>query len=327
MGEDDMPLVLRAGARASGGGPVQGAVEHPARKPVFETKRSRGLRHLIDLAMVERAIKLSHPLCAKRNRRMAIFANDLIGIHINQFGVYELEELDILFDFLGPLKETFAAGTCLDIGANIGNHSLYFSPRFATVHSFEPHPATFRLLDFNVGGIGNVVAHDFGLGDSRGTFVLRENPTNLGNSSITGDSLGGAHDIEIRLECVDGLNLDLGSLCFVKIDVEGFEASVIRGAINTIRAHEPLIVLEQHEAEFVDGSTPSIAILQDLGYRFCWHHAGTLAKSTYLRRLANLRELLVGRKHRIFTGTPVPRRNHPMLIAVPARFAALVVSR
>jgi hypothetical protein len=35
-----------------------------------------------------------------------------------------------------------------------------------------------------------------------------------------------------------GLNLDLGTLCFVKIDVEGFETSVPRGAINAIKGHE-----------------------------------------------------------------------------------------
>jgi len=296
-------------------------------KSVFETKRSRGLGYLIDLAIVERVIGLSQPLSAKRNRKMAIFANDLIGISINQFGVYEKEELDILFDFLAPLQEIFAAGSCLDIGANIGNHSIYFAPIFATVHSFEPHPATFRLLDFNVSGIGNVVAHNFGLGDSKGTFTLRENPTNLGGSAIADGSVGGAGDIEIRVERVDGLDLDLRALCFVKIDVEGFEASVLRGAIDTIRAHEPLIVLEQHESEFVDDTTPSIATLQDLGYRFCWHHAGTRATSRYLRRLANLRELLAGRKHQIFTGTSVPKRNHSMLIAVPPRFAALLAPR
>ena len=115
-------------------------------------------------------------------------------------------------------------------------------------------------------------------------------------------------------------------LCFVKIDVEGFEINVLKGAIETITAHQPLIVLEQHEGEFVDGTTPSIAFLRDLGYRFCWHHAGTRASSRYLRQLANLGELVVGRKHRIFTGTSVPKKNHPMPIAVPGRFASSLLS-
>lgn len=292
---------------------------------VFETKRSRGLGHLVDLAMVEHVIQRSHPLSARRNRPMAIFANDLIGICINQFGVYESEELDILFAFLAPLRETFAAGTCLDIGANIGNHSLQFAPLFAAVHSFEPHPQTFRLLDFNVEGVGNVVAHEIGLGESTGTFTLHESPANLGHSTIS--AAGAPGDIRIRVERLDDLRLDLSKLCFVKIDVEGFEASVLRGASESIRAHQPLIVLEQHESEFVDGTTPAIAILQALGYGFCWHHAGTRATSKLLRRLANLGELLAGRTHRIFTGVQVPTRSYSMLIAVPPRFAELLARR
>ena len=294
---------------------------------VFETKRSRGVGYLVDLAMVERVIQRSHPLSARRNRKMAIFANDLIGICINQFGIYESEELDILFDFLSPLKETFAAGTCLDIGANIGNHSLYFAPLFRAVHSFEPHPEIFRLLDFNLSGIGNVVAHPIGLGESGGIFTLHENPTNLGSSSIAPASAAGSGDIAIRVERLDALGLDLQDLCFIKIDVEGFEASVLRGASDAIATHQPLIVLEQHEWEFVDGTTPAIALLQELGYGFCWHQAGTGTTSRVLRRLANLGELLAGRTHRIFAGTPVPRASYSMLIAVSPRFAKLLAPR
>lgn len=275
--------------------------------------------------MVEHITKRSHPLAATRNRKMAIFANDLIGISINQFGTYEKEELDILFDFLTPLKETFRTGTCLDVGANIGNHSLYFAPRFATVHAFEPHPATFRILDFNVSGVANVVAHNFALGDAKGTSALQEFATNMGSSRIAVASESAPHEVPIVVDRVDDLNVDLGSLCFIKIDVEGFEPSVLRGALSAIAAHQPLIVLEQHESEFVDGSTPSITLLRGLGYTFCWHHAGTRAGSTFVRRLANLAELVVGRQHRIFTGAQVPRRNHPMLIAVPARFTAALL--
>jgi len=245
-------------------------------KSVFETKRSRGLGYLIDLAIVERVIGLSQPLSAKRNRKMAIFANDLIGISINQFGVYEKEELDILFDFLAPLQETFAAGSCLDIGANIGNHSIYFAPIFATVHSFEPHPATFRLLDFNVSGIGNVVAHNFGLGDSKGTFTLRENPTNLGGSAIADGSVGGAGDIEIRVERVDGLDLDLRALCFVKIDVEGFEAEVVRGLSQPVKA-----LSIEYTPECMESTLACVDHLATLGES---EHNFSLAESMELSR-------------------------------------------
>ena len=40
-------------------------------------------------------------------------------------------------------------GTVLDIGANIGNHSLFFSNYFYKVLSFEPHPKIFKVLAIN----------------------------------------------------------------------------------------------------------------------------------------------------------------------------------
>lgn len=50
---------------------------------------------------------------------MAIFSHDLIGIQINQFGVYEEDALDILFEYFLPLRKEFERGLALDIGANI----------------------------------------------------------------------------------------------------------------------------------------------------------------------------------------------------------------
>jgi FkbM family methyltransferase len=279
----------------------------------------------MDLAMAERVVALSRRHSAERGSKMAIFANDLIGAYINQFGVYEKEELDILMEFLAPLHDAFRQGTCLDIGANIGNHALFFARYFARIEAFEPNPATFQLLSFNVGRLGNIVAHPFGLGVARGTFHMHEDPSNLGGSHIGEKSAAGGVDIQV--ERLDDLAVDLSGLCFIKMDVEGFEASVIQGGARTIETHRPLIVLEQHESEFIDGSTQSVALLERMGYRFCWHRAGSRAKNTVLRRLHNLRELVAGRTHRIFTGEQVPKQNHSMLIAVPQRFWETLRSR
>jgi len=70
------------------------------------------------------------------------------------------------------------------------------------------------------------------------------------NSAIAAGSARASVHIEVRIECLDALDVDLGSLCLVKVDVEGFEASVLRGGINAIAADQPLIVLEQHESDF-----------------------------------------------------------------------------
>jgi hypothetical protein len=153
-------------------------------RSLFEVTKRRSLGHLIDVLIASRTMAVSRRHYAQRNHRMAIFANDLVGISINQFGFYERDELDVLFEFLSPLAALFRNGTAFDIGANIGNHSVYFSKRFKLIHSFEPNPHAFQLLTLNSKRLNKVVTHNIGLGDFKGTFDLLENPTNVGGSPI-----------------------------------------------------------------------------------------------------------------------------------------------
>jgi FkbM family methyltransferase len=251
---------------------------------------------------------------------MAIFANDLIGIDINQFGLYERTELELVFDFLEPLRDHFATGTALDIGGNIGNHALFFARLFRTVHSFEPNPTTYELLCFNARWVRNVQTHAVGLGDERGSFDLFEITENIGGSSIREGDRSIQPVVQIQVERLDDLDMATDALCFVKIDVEGFEPRVLRGAERTICKCQPLIMLEQHESEFVGGSTPSIEMLGSWGYRFCWQQPHAPAGGWLLRRWQNLREAFAGRHYAIATASCVPCINHSMLIAVPPRF-------
>ena len=87
------------------------------------------------------AAKLQKPL-------QAVFANDTIGSFINVDGVFEKYQLEVLTDFLNRMNFSFNNKHCIDVGANIGNHSLYFSDLFSRVTSFEAHPKVFKLLEF-----------------------------------------------------------------------------------------------------------------------------------------------------------------------------------
>jgi FkbM family methyltransferase len=288
---------------------------------LYQTVRSYTLETLFQRRIAKWIGDRSLRLQQQRGYRMAIFANDLIGININQFGIYEGEELDVLFDFFKPLQAVFSAGLVLDIGANIGNHSMVFSRRFAAVHAFEPNPATLELLRFNTRRAGNVTAYAHGLGDSSGTFNLVEDQANMGGSSITLSAEAAEHVVKVHIERLDDMSIDLSSLCFVKIDVEGFEAPVLRGAERTLRQTQPLIVLEQHPSDFVNGSTPAIEFLATLGYRFCWQQYQGTRRSWLIRRLLKLWILATGEKHQIVSDNVVPRGHYSMLIAVPPRFA------
>lgn len=149
--------------------------------------------------------------------------------------------------FLSLLRE----GDCvLDIGANIGCTSLLFSQLARQVHSFEPSPTTFRLLQKNLAdaGVDNVVAANLGLGDSEGTFELTFAPDNRSGgfvSNLTSASAG--HQVEsIRIVAGDAYlrAAHIGHVDFIKIDVEGFERKVIEGLAGTLGRCQPVVVLE-----------------------------------------------------------------------------------
>ena len=291
------------------------------RSSLYRVRKSRSLGNLIDRWMASHIARLSQRHHAVRKQRMAIFANDEIGVYINQFGYYEREQLDILFEFLAPLALILKKGTAFDIGANIGNHVVYFSSHFRNIHAFEPNPSTFELLSFNTKGLGSVTAHNVGLGDASGQFEMGESAKNVGSSSIKysdhGDSI-----VKIQVERLDDLDLDVSRLCFIKLDVEGFEPNVIRGARRIIGECQPIIVFEQHAHEFVGGISETIALLHGAGYQLCWHQNGIASRNVLLRRMQNVRDIFLGRVHRIVHEDMVPVNTYPMLIAVPPRFRA-----
>lgn len=237
---------------------------------------------------------------------MAVFANDLIGNSINLFGAYEREEIATLFDYLAPFSDSFSRGAALDIGANIGNHSLIFSGFFKTVHAFEPNPQSSRLLEINAAIKPNIVVHQFGLGEVSGRFHLQETPQNVGQSVVTDSG-----DLEIEIRRLDDLSID--DVRFIKLDVEGFEARVIAGGLEFLRRHQPIVAFEQLAHEFDGDGSPTLRALSDLGYRFCWLEDGAVK----YRRIASIVELFIGREHKVLCGE-VPPRTHSLIIGLPS---------
>ncbi len=297
-----------------------------SRKTLYQQNKSRGLRAYLNAAILAHNLTLAKRYAAAKRNRMAVYAHDEIGTYINQLGMYDGDELETLFAFLRPLHAAFKEGVALDIGANIGNHSVYFSDYFKCLHSFEPNPTAYELLSINTRHLKNTSIHNFGLGDAKGVYCLEEKPGNIGASGIVcDDSREGSKKVDIHVEKLDNLELDLDGLCFVKIDVEGFESNVLKGGLNTIRMHQPVVAVEQHEFEFVSGTTPSISMLEELGYRFCWYQAGIASENAVLRRLQNIKELFGGRKQKIVSDEAVPAGDYSMLTAVPQRFQSALI--
>jgi len=145
---------------------------------------------------------------------------------------------------------------------------------------------------------------------------------NIGASSIINHKGNSNQEkVPVSVKTLDSSGCNLDHLCFIKIDVEGYEANVLRGAEMTILKHQPLIILEQNKNEFLNGQPEAISWLSDRGYKFCWPIIGSNVKNNYIaRKINDLRELYYGRNDTIVTDDVIPQDNYPMLIAVPIRF-------
>lgn len=146
-------------------------------------------------------------------------------------------------DLLMKCRELYLPGTAIiDVGANIGNHAVFFATVLnAPVYAFEPHKPNHELLEINIaanGLEGQVLATRCAIGDIDGVGTLHPGPpTNLGTTSV---SFGTG---ETPVYTLDSLSIR-GPIGLLKIDVEGAETAVLRGAANTIQRWLPDIIVE-----------------------------------------------------------------------------------
>jgi len=154
-------------------------------------------------------------------------------------------EMVVLFKSL--LRTT---DTVLDIGANIGCTSLLFGPLAKKVYSFEPSPSTYGYLKRNVESarLDNVIPVNVGLGKESGSFELTFSPNDRSGGFVSNLICATeGHAVEkITISQGDAYieSHNLPKIDFIKIDVEGFEKSVIEGLAGTIARDRPIVVLE-----------------------------------------------------------------------------------
>lgn len=260
---------------------------------------------------------------AARGHRMAVYANDWIGGKIFLEGVYEEQNIQDLFSILHGIGIDASGATALDVGANIGNHTIVFASKFARVEAFEPNPHTFKLLSFNADHMPNVGLHNGGLGDENAVLEMSEDAANYGKSSAV-HTHAGSSSVDVQIRKLDDYIDDFPNIKFIKIDVEGMEHQVLLGAHEILKKNRPVIAFEQHESEFEseDSETPSIKYLRENGYGLIWSEVVGKDSPWIVRRLRNLYQLFFGRNVRrvMVTDSVVPPASHSMLIAVPEEY-------
>jgi FkbM family methyltransferase len=172
---------------------------------------------------------------------------------------------------------------CFDVGANIGVYSVVFSRLSgdaSNVHSFEPVDHIRQRLASNakLNGLVGLNVNDFALGSEPGTgemHQIKEGHFRGGTSTLadTGvvDEIGKQHFVarEVVVKTLDQYVVEtrLARVDFVKIDVEGFELEVLKGASDTLSKYAPTIILEYDVGRLAEGVHTLRDLLRSHGYR------------------------------------------------------------
>lgn len=174
-------------------------------------------------------------------------------------GTYEPEQTALFARWLAP------GDTLLDVGAHVGYYTLVSSGLVGAggrVYAFEPNPRNVRFLRRHVeaNAAANVQVVESAVSDRAGTVRF-----DFGSGSGTGH-IAEAGTLEVRATRVDDFVREQGiSPGAMKIDVEGAEVRVLRGALETLRRSRPVVFLSTHGPE-VHGA--SLEILRAERYRF-----------------------------------------------------------
>ena len=176
-----------------------------------------------------------------------------INLHKNEIVSDSIRGSGSFFEigFLDFVRVSFnKQKTIIDIGANIGNHSLFFSEflEYDKIISIEPFEKNVELLKMNLEN-KNCVILDSALSDSISEKVLyNSQENNFGGFSLhyydgsLGENKSFVVKDKITTITLDSLNLT--DVTMIKIDVEGHEIPVLNGGIETITKNKPTIFIE-----------------------------------------------------------------------------------
>jgi len=199
------------------------------------------------------------------------FLNGGVDSVIYKDGVWEPEIVYLIKKHLPP------RGTFVDIGANIGFHSLIASAVTGpdgNVLAFEPLPRLQQQMQKSIesNNFSNIVIKPVALGMSYGSANLSLVEENIGASSIQDVSIDRVVSdiVTVPVRTLDSYREELSRIDLVKIDIEGTEYEALRGGEKILLKFKPVIILEfsphVYEKDFTGKSLVLYEYLKGLGY-------------------------------------------------------------
>jgi FkbM family methyltransferase len=168
--------------------------------------------------------------------------------------------------------------TSIDIGANFGMWTVRMAALSRKCIAFEPIPALGRMLARGFGR--SVEVHGAALSDRRGIAKLRVPDLDTGYATIDPANALRTHkgrsvaDVEVELATLDDFGLT--NVGFVKIDVEGHEEAVLRGAVETIARCRPNFIIEVEDRHNAGSVGRVVSWMAERGYSALVIHDGVM---------------------------------------------------
>lgn len=166
-------------------------------------------------------------------------ANGYLDAYIYAYGPYESQ---IIREIVSNIKE---GDTCIDVGANIGHHTIIMSQAVGQkgkVYAYEPIPHIRKQMEESLAlnHIHNVTVLGDALSFEDGIMTLSINESNIAGSSFI--NTGGTKQLKVTVKKLDSYNYT--NVAFIKIDVEGFEYAVLKGAERLFTDNRPVTLFE-----------------------------------------------------------------------------------
>jgi FkbM family methyltransferase len=200
-------------------------------------------------------------------------ADQTIGPCLASAGEFARAEVDFLLAHLSP-----GCAAC-DVGANIGTVSIPLAKALPglSVFAFEPQLPIFRLLMRNVAlnGVMSVEAYPWALGEADGMIEFATPAlTAQTNFGAVGRGNQNGNKVPVIIRRLDSLSLP--SLSIIKIDVEGYDLEVVRGAQETIQRDRPILFCEAHASP---KTVELIGLMNQWDYDAYWFFAPFVSAS------------------------------------------------
>jgi FkbM family methyltransferase len=205
-----------------------------------------------------------------------------IGRSLELYGEFSETEIELLKQIVQP------GNLVLDVGANFGTHTVFFAEAVGlegAVIAFEPQRIVFQSLCANVAlnSILNTYTYNVAVGETEGFIMVP--PINYSTANnIGGFSLGTfSHGETVKVITIDSLVLPKCHL--IKIDVQGMELQVLKGAVTTINQFKPFLYVENDQPEKSDDL---IRYIHSLGYNMYWHNPPLYNPNNYFKNSENV---------------------------------------